>query len=127
MNTEELIDVVTRENINLAYLPLKKAKAAALIGGIAIKKEISGKLEEKEIIAHELGHIRCGLMPYRLSDPVLKRKCEICADRAAVRLLIPKNALFKAIKHGLREPWSLAEHFEVSENFIKKAIDYYFL
>ena len=44
---------------------------------------------------------------------------------AAIQKLVPVDELEDAISLGYSEPWELAEYFDVTEDFIKKAVCYY--
>ena len=50
---------------------------------------------------------------------------EARADAWAIKRLIPCDDLKKAVKSGLCDYWDLAEHFNVTESFVKKAVIYY--
>ena len=47
------------------------------------------------------------------------------ADKWAIEELIPKSELIKAIKKNLDSIYLLAQHFDVSEDFMIKACRYY--
>ena len=47
------------------------------------------------------------------------------ADKWAIENLIPKSELIKAIKKNLDSIYLLAQHFDVSEDFMIKACRYY--
>lgn len=50
---------------------------------------------------------------------------EYRADKWAIEKLIPKSELIKAIKKNLDSIYLLAQHFDVSEDFMIKACRYY--
>jgi len=80
---------------------------------------------ENTLIAHEAGHIMTG-STHNLSSPFdLIKKHENRADKWAIKKLIPKDELDLAVKNGLREIWELAEHFNVTEDFMRKAVHWY--
>ena len=75
-----------------------------------------------ERIAHEMGHCMTdafyeGYSPFEICAKEEKR-----ADRWAVSKLVPFRSLCHAVKSGHRELWELADYFDVSEQFIEKAI-----
>lgn len=74
---------------------------------------------------HEGGHYATGTTHKLYSPQDLLAKHEYKADKWAVKKLIPKDELQAAIKNGYTETWELADHFGVSEEFIKKAICLY--
>lgn len=81
--------------------------------------------EEKVKLAHELGHCETGAFYNRYSPFDLREKHERTANRWAVKKLVPKSELVTLLKKGY-ERWELAEHFEVTEDFINLAIRMYF-
>ncbi len=88
-------------------------------------KQLDSSKEERVHMAHELGHCVTGSF-YNEYSPVDNRgKCEAIADRWAVKKLINKDEFQKQIKSGM-EVWELAEYFNVTEDFIRKAYHLYF-
>ena len=65
--------------------------------------------DETVKLAHEMGHCATGSF----------------YNRWAYRRLIPPEALEEAFRRGLREPWELAKHFNVTEPFLRGALEYY--
>lgn len=86
---------------------------------------LKNSTDEKVKLAHELGHCETGAFYYGYSPLQLREQCEFRANLWAIKKLIPKDELQKAVKNGIIELWDLAEYFDVSEDFIKKAIEYY--
>ena len=75
-----------------------------------------------ERFAHEMGHCMTDSFYAGYSPFELRAKHERRADEWAVDKLVPFSELCKAIKNGYREPWELAEYFDVSCRFIEKAV-----
>ena len=82
---------------------------------------------EKEIstLAHELGHCYTGSFYNRYATCDVRQKHENRADKWAVTHLISKDELDKALSEGHTEIWDLAERFNVTEDFIRKAVCWY--
>lgn len=55
----------------------------------------------------------------------LRKKYERAADKWAIKKLIPKDELEAAFQKGITEVWELAEYFEVTEDFVRKAAKEY--
>lgn len=81
--------------------------------------------DEKIRLAHELGHCVTGSFYNKYSDFDIKARSEYKADKWAIKKLIPKDELQNAFEQGVVEPWDLAEYFNVTEDFIIKAVNYY--
>ncbi|MCM1233982.1 MAG: ImmA/IrrE family metallo-endopeptidase [Ruminococcus flavefaciens] len=81
--------------------------------------------EEKVKLAHELGHCCTGSFYNRWAAFDIREKYENRADKWAVKHLIPENELDEAIASGCTDLWSLAEHFDVTQDFMRKAVCWY--
>ncbi len=84
--------------------------------------------EERVHLAHELGHCMTGAF-YSMYSPIDNRGyCERKANEYAIKKLVNEDELRKIIKsyNGEIGIWELAEHFDVTEDFMKKAVRYYF-
>ena len=102
---------------------------SALIDGTCVisidRSVLCSAVEERELLAHELGHCETGSFYNRYSHLDVRRKHENRADRWAIKKLIPEDELKKAVGSGVVETWELAEYFSVTEPFMIKAILYY--
>ncbi len=76
-------------------------------------------------LGHEMGHCVCGAFYNRYAKMDLRQRQELKADKWAIHELIPMEALDDAIAAGYTEFWELAEHFGVTEEFIRKAVCLY--
>ncbi len=79
----------------------------------------------KGVLAHELGHCATGCT-HRVSSPYdLVARHEFKANRWAVEQYLPFSQLNAAISGGLTEPWQLADYFDLPEEQIRWALEYY--
>lgn len=84
-----------------------------------------GGAVERVHFTHELGHNARGAF-YTRSDPLcIRHRCENKADKWAIKKLVPEDELKKAVTRGYTEPWQLAEYFDVTNDFMVKAMWYY--
>ncbi len=86
------------------------------------------KAEERVHLAHELGHCMTGAF-YSVYSPLCNRgKCERIANNYAIKELVDEVELREVIKgyDGNISIWELSEHFDVTEDFMRKAVEYYF-
>ena len=81
--------------------------------------------EEKVLLAHELGHCMTGAFYNQYSKLDIREKHERRADKWAIKKLIPVDELKRAVKSGRESRYELAEYFNVTEDFMQKAMDYY--
>ncbi len=81
--------------------------------------------EAKVAVLHECGHY-CTGSTHAVSSPFdLVEKHEYSADKWAVRNGISEEELDVAVAEGYTEIWELAEYFNVTEEFMRKAVCWY--
>lgn len=81
--------------------------------------------QERVHMAHELGHCCTGSFYNRYSSFDVRQYHENRADKWAINRLVPQRKLAEAIASGYTEIWSLAEYFNVTEEFMRKAVCWY--
>lgn len=87
-------------------------------------KQIDTSIEEKEILAEELGHYYTNSLYYLHSDNVQKKKCELRAMKWAYSILVPFHILKEKIAQGY-DLYDLADYFEVDCKYMIDCIDFY--
>ena len=128
MNPQGLYELAEKQNIPVLTFPLP------VNGSLSIRDEAGscwvgmdagvcdGGAHETVHLAHELGHCLTGSF-YSIHTAVdTRQRHEIRADKWAIRQLIPVEALDDAIASGCQTTWELAEHFGVTEAFVRKAV-----
>ena len=127
----DLYDQAERDGIPVYWFDLEATESLSCRlpdGSCAIAMDpwpMGPTADEKVKLAHELGHCETGSFYNRYAALDARRKHEVRADRWAIKKLIPEDELWKAINQGYRRPWELAEYFDVTEEFIHKAVAYY--
>ncbi|MBQ8574792.1 MAG: ImmA/IrrE family metallo-endopeptidase [Clostridia bacterium] len=129
-NLNELYQIAQNENIDVYCLDLLATKSLSMCrngkSAIAIDPfTLLDSSEEAVLLAHELGHCVTGSFYNLYSDFDIVAKHELRADKWAIKKLVPKDELNNAFEHGIVEPWDLAEYFDVTEDFIIKAVKFY--
>lgn len=81
--------------------------------------------EEKVKLAHELGHCETGSFYNKYAALDIREKHEHRADKWAIEHLVPAADLRQAAREGHTELWDLAEYFDVTEDFMQKAVWYH--
>ena len=118
-------------NIAVDHFPLRKREALAIMdtdGSCAIAidpAKLRSEADERNKLGHELGHCCTGSFYNEYSDYDCRQRHENRADKWSIETLIPVEELDEAVANGCTEIWELAEHFQVSEEFIRKAVCYY--
>ena len=131
MDILNLYNLAEQQNIEVLQFPLTDNGSMSIIADngacyIGMDKSIQdGNVQERVHLGHELGHCLTGSF-YSIHTAVDSRqRHENRADKWAVKKLIPVDALDQAVADGHTEIWELAEHFGVTEDFIRKAVCYY--
>jgi len=131
MTVNELYNLAERESVMVAAFALNKREALSTMDSdgrcyIAIDpQKVTSQADEKTKLAHELGHCMTGAF-YNVYSPFDSRwRNENRADKWAVKKLISKDELDEAVANGYTEIWELAEYFNVTEDFMRKAISWY--
>lgn len=128
---QEFYHIAKQENIVVDHFALSKREALSIMDldgecFIAIDPHrISSETDERNKLAHELGHCATGSFYNRYSDFDVRQRHENRADKWAISQLIPVDDLDEAVANGCTELWELAERFGVTEDLIKKAVCYY--
>lgn len=92
---------------------------------IAINHSAMDPDEDKTALFHELGHCETDSF-YNEDYPFdIRERHENKAWKWAIKKLIPEDELDAAVADGYTELWELAEHFGVTEDFMRKAVCWY--
>ena len=113
--------------VDVFTCPMQNHKAlCAPDGGLAVNPAASGSgAEEQAILLHEEGHFATGAF-YTVQSPyTIRQKQENIANRYIYKRYFPPQRLQAAMAAGLREPWQLAEYFDLPEAMIREMLDYY--
>lgn len=109
-------------------LPLNRSLSGRLGGDsfIIIDDRAMTEREKKTHLWHEIGHCATGAFYDPYTPLATRSRCEYRANSWAVRKLLPKARLERAMQDGAVEIWQLAEHFNVDERLVRFALQYYF-
>ena len=128
---QQIYRLAERKNITVDRFALKNREALSIMEDdgacfVAVDPEkIKSEADERTKLAHEVGHCVKGAFYNKYSSFDNRQKHENRADKWAIRYLIPAKDLDSAVAEGCTEVWELAEHFGVTEDFIRKAMCYY--
>ena len=128
MKTDKLYGLAAKSGVTVDRFSMRENGSASVCIGdccyIAIDPALTGRCE-KVMLAHEMGHCATGSF-YNVYAPLdVRKKHERRADGWAIRKLVPKYRYKKALRQGVDNLFSLAEYFEVTPDFMQKAVDYY--
>ena len=131
MEIQRLYDIAKENDIEVDCFNLDGSESLSLTDEdfncyIAIDLDaLNSTRDEKRKLAHELGHCMTGAFYNKYSKFDLRAKHEFTAEKWAIKKLIPKDELKNAVEHGFEEYWQLADFFDVPNDFIYKAIEFY--
>ena len=131
MGIAELSEIADGKNIMIDSFALESREALSImdVDGscyIAIDPDkIQSDADEKMKMAHELGHCITGSFYNQWAACDVRQKHENRADKWAIEHLAPMDELYAAIADGYTDFQELAERFDLSEDFVKKAICFY--
>lgn len=131
MDTSALYDFAKQQNIEVIPFPMKENGSMSVLtdsGACIIGMDdsiLDGTVQERVHLGHELGHCITGSF-YSIHTAIdCRQRHENKADKWAIQALVPVDELDSAIAGGCTELWELAERFDVTEEFIRKAVCFY--
>lgn len=129
MTTQDLYDFAAQKCIDVMKIDCTQSGSVSLMTdtGYYVGLDINANgIQEKVMLAHEIGHCQTGAFYNRYSKLNIISKLEYKADKWAIKKLLPEDELERALAKGYTEVWQLAEYFEISEELIRKAFWVYY-
>lgn len=114
--------------VEYCHVPLNESLSVQDDGGDFILMDYSlveKGAAERVHLAHELGHCLTGSFYNSYAAADVRQRHENRADKWAICRLISPDALDCAVAAGHTELWDLAEIFNVTEDFMRKAVCWY--
>ena len=131
MLIQDLYALAEQQNIEVLSYPMAENQSMSVMtedGRCFVGMDDSvrdGGVQERVHLSHELGHCATGSF-YNIHAAIDSRqRHENRANKWAIQALIPVEELDDAIASGCTEVWELAEHFQVTEDFIRRAVCLY--
>ena len=130
LKTQELYEIAEKSGIPVITLNIPENGSMCLqteercyigMDYAVIPNEASHRVH----LGHELGHCKTGAFYNIWAARDVRQKHEHKADKWAIKELIPEDALDQAVADGCVDMYSLAEHFCVTEDFMRKAVCWY--
>lgn len=131
MEIQSLYDLAKQQNIEVCPYPLPETGSMSVMsenGNCFIGMDASvrdGGVRERVHMSHEIGHCVTGSFYNIYAAIDSRQRHENRANKWAIQALIPVDDLDDAIADGCTEVWELAERFQVTEDFVRKAVCYY--
>lgn len=126
MKINDLYKLSDGENIQVKEYPLQNGlKGLYKDKKIIIRRGMTG-VEVKCILAEELGHHFCTYGDIIDQSDIQNRKQERIARKWAYKKLLPIEMIKEAVDQGAESLYEMADYMEVTEDFLKEALEYYF-
>lgn len=129
MELNKLYSIADKENISVFNAKMKNKAIICKVDdnyyiGLNYRK-MDNSVQEKEVLAEELGHYYCNALYNIYSDKETISKKEYRARKWAFKTLIPASTLLKLKKEGCEYSYEIAEQLGVSEELVNVAYNYY--
>lgn len=123
---EEIYKFAEDNNIKIDSFKSKSLKSLSMPDTIGLDEgKMENNSELKTCLIHEIGHCMTGSFYNAQSKFELRERQEYRADKWAIEKYIPFDELLSVMHEGHTEVWSVAEYFEVTEEFVKKVFSFY--
>lgn len=122
---EQLIDESSNDVFVIEKHFLSKAKGLCKGRKIGISKDIDTSAEKACVLAEELGHYHTTYGNILDLSDTSNRKQELRARAWAYDKLIGLSGIISCFEVGCRSLHEMAEHLEVTEEFLKETIERY--
>ena len=132
MTLTEIYNIAEQDGIDIYSFQMNECESMSVLQNgdcfIAIDPfKLHSETDEKIKIAHEIGHCETGAFYNEYATCDIREKHERRANIWAIKKLVPKDKLIKAIQSGFGENrWELSEFFGVTEDLVQFALEYYF-
>ena len=124
---DNLLDEADKENIYVIENAKFQSKASGLINNdvIGINKNVRSSAQRSCILAEELGHYHTSSGNILDQSSVTNRKQERHARAWAYNRLIGLYGIINAYRSGCRNGYEIAEHLNITEEFLAESLQYY--
>ncbi|MDW4215564.1 toxin [Staphylococcus saprophyticus] len=104
---------------------LKKGLAGLYLGEVILIEKRLNSVKKLETLYEELAHHKITYGDIRDQSKMLNRKFELKARRLGCEMVITLDGIIDAFHAGVCNLHEMACHFEVSNNYVLKAIEHY--
>lgn len=125
MTYEELLKEADSLGLIVKEKPLQGTDGRILNRRIAIRKDIPTQAEKSCVLAEELGHHYTSSGDILNQNIAANRKQEFRARLYGYNLLIGLRGIIQAYEAGCRNLYEMAEYLEVTEEYLKEALECY--
>ncbi|MDW4416468.1 toxin [Staphylococcus saprophyticus] len=113
------------DEIIIEETKLKKGLAGLYLGEVILIEKRLNSVKKLETLYEELAHHKITYGDIRDQSKMLNRKFELKARRLGCEMVITLDGIIDAFHAGVCNLHEMACHFEVSNNYVLKAIEHY--
>lgn len=129
MNLNKLYSIADKEKISIFNAKMNNKAIICKVDdnyyiGLNYRK-MDNSVQEKEILAEELGHYYCNALYNINSDTQTIRKKEYRAKKWSFQTLVPYQVLLSLKEQGYTSIYDIAEKLDVSQELVEVAYNYY--
>lgn len=129
MELNKLYLIADKENISVFNAKMKNKAIICKVDNnyyIGLNYQNMGNsVQEKEVLAEELGHYYCNALYNIHSDKETISKKEYRAKKWAFKTLIPVSTLLQLKEKGYKYSYEVADELGVNEELLETAYNYY--
>lgn len=127
MNYEDLLEEADNSNVYVIENANFKSKSEGLINGdvIGINRKVRSYRRRSCVLAEELGHYHTTVGDILNQNDTGNRKQELRARVWGYNKLIGLSGIISCYRAGCRNLYEMAEHLDVTEEFLKEALECY--
>lgn len=125
MTYEVLLNTADQAGLTVKEKPLSESDGLIKGNRIAIRKDIPTQAEKSCVLAEELGHYFTSAGNILDQTDIVNRKQEYRARLYGYNLQIGPRGIISAHTAGCRNLYEMADYLDVTEEYLKEALDCY--
>lgn len=125
MPYEVLLNAADQAGLTVKEKPLSESDGLIKGNRIAIRKDIPTQAEKSCVLAEELGHYFTSAGNILDQTDIVNRKQEYRARLYGYNLQIGLRGIISAHTAGCRNLYEMADYLDVTEEYLKEALDCY--
>lgn len=125
MTYEVLLNTADQAGLTVKEKPLSESDGLIKGNRIAIRKDIPTQAEKSCVLAEELGHYFTSAGNILDQTDIVNRKQEYRARLYGYNLKIGLRGIISAHTAGCRNLYEMADYLDVTEEYLKEALDCY--
>lgn len=125
MTYEVLLNTADQADLTVKEKPLSESDGLIKGNRIAIRKDIPTQAEKSCVLAEELGHYFTSAGNILDQTDIVNRKQEYRARLYGYNLQIGLRGIISAHTAGCRNLYEMADYLDVTEEYLKEALDCY--